>query len=217
MVSAKSYDAVCKSSQEEGIQWFCINCRISFNGVTKMTKKVNIIEQTRKEILVSVEEVKNKVSNVRSGVSIKEIEEMVREEFEEKQRIEERKFNVMCFGLEESSTLNAGMKKKEDETNVTNIMQEVLGDDEDFSTSISKMLRIGRPLLQENQDNPVDSSGGAAPVANDRNDHGTKKKRRPVRIIFTDADQKKKILAALRETINESRTGKYNIFSSSRI
>ena len=71
----------------------------------------------------------------------------------------------MCFGLEESSTLNAGMKKKEDETNVTNIMQEVLGDDEDFRTSISKMLRIGRPVLQENQDKPVDSSGGAALVA----------------------------------------------------
>ena len=62
-----------------------------------MTKKVNIIEQTRKEILVSVEEVKNKVSNVRSGVSRKEIEEMVREEFEEKQRIEERKFKAVLL------------------------------------------------------------------------------------------------------------------------
>ena len=60
--------------------------------------------------------------------------------------------------------------KKEDETNVTNIMQEVLGDDEDFRTSISKMLRIGRAVLQENQDKPVDSLGGAAPVANERND-----------------------------------------------
>ena len=98
-VSGKSYYAICKSSQEEGIQWFCIRCRISFNGVTKMTKKVNIIEQTQKEILESIEELKNKVSNVSSGVSRKEIEEMVREEFEEKQRIEERKFNIMCLGL----------------------------------------------------------------------------------------------------------------------
>ena len=37
-VSAKSYDAICKSSQEEGIQWFCIHCRISFNCVTSVTK-----------------------------------------------------------------------------------------------------------------------------------------------------------------------------------
>ena len=47
-VSAKSYDAICISSQEEGIQWFCIHCRISFNGVTKMTKKVYKIEQTQR-------------------------------------------------------------------------------------------------------------------------------------------------------------------------
>ena len=169
-----------------------------------MTKIVNKIEQTQKEILVSVEELKNKVSNVSSGVSRKEIEEMLWEDFEEKQRIEEMKFNIMCFGLEERSTLNAEVKKKEDENNVINIMQEALGDDEDFRTSISKMLRFGRPVLQENQDKPVDSLGGAAPAANDRNDQGTKKKIRPVRITFTDADQKKKILAALRETINES-------------
>ena len=38
-VSAESYDAICKSSQEEGIQWFCIHCRIHLKGVTKMTKK----------------------------------------------------------------------------------------------------------------------------------------------------------------------------------
>ena len=101
------------------------------------------------------------------------------------------------------------MKKKEDETNVTNIMQEVLGDNEDFRTSISKMLRIGRLVLQENHDKPIDSLEGAALDANERNDQGTKKKIRPVRITFTDADQKKKIIAALRETINESRSSKY--------
>ena len=115
----------------------------------------------------------NNVSNASSGVYRKEIEEMVREEFEEKQRREVRSSILCVFGLEESSILNAEIKK-EDETNVTNIMQEVLGDDEDFRTSISKMLRIGRPVLQpvlqENQEKPVDSLGGAAPVANERND-----------------------------------------------
>ena len=130
------------------------------------------------EILAPVEVLKNKVSNVSSGVSRNEIEEMVREEFEETQGIEERKFNIMCFGLEERSALNAEMKTKEDE---------------DFRTSISKMLIIGRPVIQENQDKPVDLLGGAAPFANDRNDQGTKKKRRrTVRTPITDADQKKK-------------------------
>ena len=100
---------------------------------------------------------------------------------------------------------------------MTNIMQEVLGEDEDFRTSISKMLRIWRPVIQENHDKPIDSLEGAVLVANERNDQRTKKKIRPVRITFTDADQKKKILAALRETINESRSGNINIFSTSRI
>ena len=113
------------------------------------------------------------------------------------------------MGLEKSSTLIAEIKKKEDETNVTNIMQEVLEDDEDFRTNISKILRIGRPVLQENQDNPVDSLEGAALVANERNDQRAKTKIRPVRTTFTDADQKKKIIAAFRETINESRSNKY--------
>ena len=58
--------------------------------------------------------------------------------------------------------------------------------------------------------------GGAAPVANERNDQGAKKKIRPVKITITDADQKKKILAALRETMNPD-LANINIFSFSRI
>ena len=55
-VTAKTYDAICKSSQEEGITWFCVHCRISFNGVTKITTKINKIEQTQKEIMASVQQ-----------------------------------------------------------------------------------------------------------------------------------------------------------------
>ena len=127
-----------------------------------------------------------------------------------------RKYNIMCFGLEESSTLNAEMKK-EDETNVTNIMQEVLGDEEDFRTSISKMLRIGRPVLQKNQDKPFDSLEGAAPVANESNDQGTSKKKRPVRITVTNADQKKRSLLHSGTQLMTPDPAKINIFSSSMI
>ena len=130
-VSAISYDAICRSSQEEGIHWFCFHCRISFHGVTKITKKVNKIEQTQKEILASVEELKDKFSGETTGTSRKEIEMMVREEFEESQSRDERKLNIMCFGLEESSSLNIELKKKEDETTVTSIFQEVMGEEEE--------------------------------------------------------------------------------------
>ena len=49
-LTSKSYDALCKSSQEEGISWFCLHCRINFHGVTKIIKKMNKLEQTQKDI-----------------------------------------------------------------------------------------------------------------------------------------------------------------------
>ena len=80
------------------------------------------------------------------------------------------------------------------------------------------MMRISGQVLQENQDKPVDSLGGAAPVANERNDQETKKKMRLlVRITFTDADQKKKTLAVSGRHLMNSNPANINIFSSSRI
>ena len=116
-LTAKSYDALCKSSQEEGISWFCLHCRISFHGVTKITKKMNKLEQTQKEILASLQELRSKPDD-QNGMSQKEVESLVREEFEEQKRIEDRKLNVMCFGLEESSSINIESRKKEDERTV---------------------------------------------------------------------------------------------------
>ena len=57
-------------------------------------------------------------------------------------------------------------------TNI-DVIQEILGDDEDFRTGIGYMIRIGRPVLQECQDKADDTLGGAAividVVADDRN------------------------------------------------
>ena len=96
-VSNKSYEALCKS-QNEGLSWFCVHCRISFSGVTKMTNKINQLEQTQKEILVTVKELKEKDSDSDKQISRQEIEDLVREEVEEQKRIDERKLNIMCFG-----------------------------------------------------------------------------------------------------------------------
>ena len=48
---------------------------------------------------------KNKVTSDMNGASRNEIEEMVREEFEEKQCIKEIQLDVMCFGFEEGSSI----------------------------------------------------------------------------------------------------------------
>ena len=63
--------------------------RISFHGVTKITKKMNKLEQTQKEIVASLQELKSKPSD-QNGMSQKEVETLVREEFEEQKRIEDR-------------------------------------------------------------------------------------------------------------------------------
>ena len=205
-VSAKSYDALCKSNMEEGITWFCLHCRISFNGVSKITSKVSRLEQTQKEILASVQELKSKVTEDSKGVSKKEVEEMVREEFVEQKRIEERKLNIMCFGIEESRSLNVESRRKDDETSVSYIIKEVLGSDEEFD--FSNLVRIGKPIIQDESDGEemgISDIGNASQV--------TKKRVRPIRITFTEVEKKKKVLDALRESINKVKSGKYkNVF-----
>ena len=56
-------------------------------------------------------------------MSQKDVESIVNEELEEQKRIEDRKLNVMCFGLEESSSINIESRKKEDESTVKGIIE----------------------------------------------------------------------------------------------
>ena len=96
------------------------------------------------------------------------------------------------------TTVNVELKKNENETKVTSIIQEVLGDDEDYWTWISKIVRIGRPVLQESQKKAVDTLGGAAIVVDDNNGQGISNNIRPMRRTYRDADQKKTIPSTLR-------------------
>ena len=90
------------------------------------------------------------------GASKIEIEEMIREEFNEQKRIEERKLNIMCFGIEESLSVNIETRKKDDEVAVSSILEEVLGDEEDYN--FSKLVRIGRPIARENESDTLVST-----------------------------------------------------------
>lgn len=209
-MTANTYDAICKSSQEEGITWFYMHCRISFNGVTKITTKINKIEQTQKEIMASVQQLQNKVSeeSQASGVSKKVVEDMVREEFEEQKRIEDRKLNIMCFGIEESKSINLEARKKEDDNIVNDMIHEVLGEEEDCN--FSKLIRIGRPIREENETDGIEGDQVGNAEYNDIGGSQVMRKRiRPIRLTFDNMEKKKKVLDAPRESINESRTGRY--------
>ena len=144
------------------------------------------------------------------GSSKMEIGEMVREEFNEQKRIEERKLNIMCLGIEESLSVNIETRKKDDEVAVSSILEEVLGDEEDYN--LSKFVRIGQPIARENEsDTLVSTQEGGNSVS-----QVIRKKIRPLRLTFANMENKKKVLDALKETINETKTGKYKYYFSNR-
>ena len=160
--------------------------------------------------MASVQQLQNKVSeeSQASWVSKKEVEDVVREEFEEQKRIEDRKLNIMCFGIKESKSINLEARKKDDATIVNDIIHEVLGEEEDCN--FSKLIRIGRPIRDETA---MDENEGGQVEGAEYNDIGgsqvMRKKIRPIRLTFDNMEKKKKVLDALRKTINESSTGRY--------
>ena len=99
---------------------------------------------------------------------------------------------------------------KEDETLVNDIIHEVIGEEEDCN--FIKLIIIWRPIRDETDEN----EGGQVESAEYNDIAGSqvmRRKIRPIRLTFDNMEKKKKVLDALRETIYESRTGRYkNIF-----
>ena len=72
----------------------------------------------------------------------------------------------MCFGIEESTSINLEARKKDD-TLVDDIIHEVLGEEEDCN--FSKLIRIGRPIIDENA---TDENEGGQVESAEYNDTG---------------------------------------------
>ena len=171
----------------------------------KIIKKMNKLEQTQKEILASLKELKSKPSD-QNGMAQKEVElsemeclrknlSLVREEFEGQKRIKYRKLNVMCFGLEESSSIYIELRKKKDESTVKGILEDVLGVEKEIN--LTSIVKIGRPMSS------VEENDNEAPDSLDINDSQVKRRKiRPSRLTFDNVE-------SLRETINEASSGKY--------
>ena len=165
---------------------------------------ITLLGQTDPHHLNLTQELKSKLSGG-EGMSQTEVEVMVREEFAEQKRIDDRKLNIMCFGLEESTSLNIESRKKEDENTVKGIIEEVLGVEEEFN--LTNLVRIGRPVTNVEEHENENMASGSLDGASDS--RVNRKKIRPLRLSFADAESKKKVLRSLRDTINETSTGKY--------
>lgn len=189
-VKGKTYEVVSKA-KEEGISWICKHCRISLPGAAKLNARMKRLESSHQEILKELKEIKENKTADGGDISKTEIEKSVNEMFREQQERLDRKYNVMCFGMGESTKEDAVERKKEDQQKINEMIQVALG--EDNAVEIQNPIRIGKREMAESEGNETRG----------------RKKIRPVKIIFGDLKSKNKALDALRDAVNVCRTGKY--------
>ena len=69
----------------------CSHCRISFPGMRKTVEKVARLEKNQEDIISSLDKLEN------GGVKT-----AIKDVLEEKQNVEARKLNLICFGLKKT-------------------------------------------------------------------------------------------------------------------
>ena len=115
IASRSIYEALAQSSKEDGIMWYCRHCRISYPGMKKTVEKVARLEKNQEDIISRLEKLEN------GG-----IESAIKDVLEEKQHIEERQLNLICFGLDESNKGSAEERRSDDETRINFVLNEIL-------------------------------------------------------------------------------------------
>ena len=113
-----SYERIGKSKNNEGIMWFCHHCRVSFPSMRKVLMKLGDLEKNQNELRQKVEKLEKEgigkaVEKVletrgvnRPGETGKQgtsnVLDLVTEVMAEQQDRDNRRLNVVCFGLPES-------------------------------------------------------------------------------------------------------------------
>lgn len=175
-ISEKSvYETIAKSSNADGLMWYCPHCRISFPGVKKTVCRIAKLEKNQEEIMSKLEALEK--GHVEENGRI---ENIVAEALEEKQNIEERKLNVVCFGLKESDQERPEERRQDDESRIISIVTEVMEIDREEIDFKERPVRLGKY--------DADAS-----------------KIRPVKLVFTKVEAKKKVLKAAREKLKSSK------------
>lgn len=117
-LSKSVYDRISKSKANEGIMWFCVNCRGSLPSMKNIMLKVNEMEKRHKEVCDKLlnlengglEEAVRKImdkndgarpDSLRSG-NVNNVPDLVSEVIYEQEERASRVNNVICFGLKES-------------------------------------------------------------------------------------------------------------------
>ena len=132
--SKPQYKKLSSSAKEEdGMMWFCVHCRISNPGVKKMLIRVTKLEENQSSVLErlgNLEQQSEGTDDKIKGVVI------------EQREIDNRKLNIMCFGLKESTEENA-IIRNDDKKAKNHIINNVLEISEDEFSVENTPVRIG--------------------------------------------------------------------------
>lgn len=127
--------------------WFCKHCRISFpatkkilGNFAKLEKRQNDIEEKVKAMDSKITQSINNPSPMQSS-SETNISDIVSEVLSEQHEREERKLNVVCFGLNESTKDQPEARREEDKCKIVKVLTEVMNLQD---VLISDPVRLGR-------------------------------------------------------------------------
>ena len=138
-VSSKEvYQQLGSCKNENEMFWFCRHCRISFSGVKKMLCRVTKLEQTQADFTEMQEKLVKKVDDLENKV-----DEKIKEALLEQKERENRKLNIMCFGLSESEKETPEDRHNEDCEQLNYIVESVMELENHDSLFTAKPVRIG--------------------------------------------------------------------------
>lgn len=124
--------------------WFCVHCRTCVPGVKKMVVRVTKIEETQSNVIERLD----KIEEENEG-----LDEKIRGVILEQKEIDNRKLNIMCFGLSESTEESAGLRNADEMVKIKHIINDVLEISEDEFSLDEAPVRIGK--FQENKIRPL--------------------------------------------------------------
>lgn len=162
-----AYKRLGSSKEEDGTMWFCLHCRCSFPGVRKMVCRVTKLEDVQEDLCKKQDEMGKRLESLENT----DIDTKVKEALMEQKERENRKLNIMCFGLPESDKDTPEGRNTDDLNRLNHIFSDVMEIDDHDGILKGKPIRVGQ--LSEN-------------------------KCRPIRLLIDSMDSKKRILEAAR-------------------
>lgn len=159
------FDELVNSCLSENIIWYCEGCNKAIPGVKTVLRVVNKMKESHDQMNARLDRMEEKLNKVHKQTELSEDYRIDQALYDFKER-EMRKNNVIIFNLPEpKENEDEEEKKLEESENVQKVCQSA-----DVQFEVDEILRLGRKKT------------------------GQKAKPRPVKIVFKDEVQKRKLI-----------------------